>query len=111
MVVSDERLAYLLEHVEIQWLFMGPDEIESVLRELRERRAAEREQAAPTEPRLAKWERQMKEMGGSLRYNAESGQWEMWWEQDGGEGLDTVDFGKTPKEAVNAAYKSWKESR
>ena len=109
--VSDERLAELLADEGSAWYGIRVDEIAPLLRELQSRRAAEREQAAPTEPRLAKWERQMKEMGGSLRYNAESGQWEMWWELDGGEGLDTVDFGKTPKEAVNAAYKSWKESR
>ena len=111
MVVSDERLAYLLEHVEIQWLFMGPDEIESVLRELRERRAAEREQAAPTEPRLAKWERRLMRMGGSLRYNDATGEWEVWREPQRGDLLDAVDFGATPKDAVKAAFKSRKESR
>jgi hypothetical protein len=76
--VTDERISYVLGSPENRWAFVGPDEMESLLRELQSRRAAEREQAAPAEPRLAKWERQLREMGGSLRYNAESAEWEVW---------------------------------
>ena len=75
------------------------------------RRAAEREQAAPAEPRLAKWERQLREMGGSLRYNAESAEWEVWLCSLRGDVVDRVDFGKTPKAAVKAAWRAWKEAR
>ena len=74
-------------------------------------RAAEREQAAPTEPRLAKWERRLMRMGGSLRYNDATGEWEVWREPQRGDLLDAVDFGATPKDAVKAAFKSRKESR
>lgn len=69
------------------------------------------EEAAPTEPRLAKWERRLKRMGGSLRYNAESGQWEVWREPTRGDVMDTVDYGKTLQEAVKAAWQGWKEER
>ena len=157
--VSDKRLAYLLGHVEIRWPFMGPDEIESVLRELQERRAAEREQAeepsgwagrlleawqkererikthsenldgcddravrliddfcddlrsaereqaAPPKPRLAKWERQLREMGGTVEYNRDTGQYEAT-----GEGVKWY-CADTAKAAVKAAWKAWREAR
>jgi len=62
--VTDERISYVLDSVENRWAFVGPDEMESLLRELQSRRAAdtmrpewhhadepaERGQAAPKEP-------------------------------------------------------------
>lgn len=59
----------------------------------------------------AKWERRLAKMGGSLRYNAKDDQWEVWWWPPRGDVMDTVDFGKTPKAAVEAAWRAWKEER
>lgn len=78
--------------------------------ELQSLRAAEREQPAPTEPQ-PKWERRLRKIDGSLRYNAKDDQWEVWWCPPRGDVMDTVDFGKTPKAAVEAAWKAWKEER
>jgi hypothetical protein len=74
-------------------------------------RAAEREQAAPEPRKPAKWQRRLRKIDGSLRYNAKDDQWEVWWEPQRGDVMDTVDFGKTPKAAVEAAWKAWKEER
>ena len=79
------------------------------LRELQERRAAEREQAA-TEPRLAKWERRLDRMSGGLHFNYSGGEgWYASWMIDGG--VVKYAYGDTPKAAVKAAWKAWREAR
>jgi hypothetical protein len=79
------------------------------LRELQERRAAEREQAA-TEPRLAKWERRLDRMSGGLHFNYSGGEgWYASWMIDGG--VVKYAYGDTPKAAVKAARRAWREAR
>ena len=63
------------------------------------------EEAAPTEPRLAKWERQLREMGGTVEYNRDTGQYEA-----AGEGVKWY-CADTAKAAVKAAWKAWREAR
>ena len=103
--VSDERLAELLADEGSAWYGIRVDEIAPLLRELQSRRAAEREQAAPTEPRLAKWERQLREMGGTVEYNRDTGQYEAT-----GEGVKWY-CADTAKAAVKAAHRAWREAR
>ncbi len=108
--VSDERLAELIgaakrSNYVLYVLCDGTSDALDALVELRDRRAAEREQAAPTEPRLAKWERQLREMGGTVEYNRDTGLYEAT-----GEGVKW-DCADTAKAAIAAAWRAWKEAR
>jgi hypothetical protein len=61
----------------------------------------------------AKWERQMQRMGegASLTWVDAEDKWQVWIESDDEAGRAIQAWGDTPKAAVKAAYKSWKESR
>ena len=122
--VSDERLDVLVQqraHDE-EW-YLTELQTFYLLRELQERRAAdtmrpewhhadepaEREQAAP-EPRLAKWERRLDRMSGGLHFNYSGGEgWYASWMIDGG--VVKYAYGDTPKAAVKAARRAWREAR
>jgi hypothetical protein len=109
--VSDERISYVLDSLENRWVFVGPDEMESLLRELQSRRAAEREQAAPkAEPKLPKWERRIKEAQIILWPPRVTGQnqTDKWIAHIWAMGEWSAD---TPKAAVKAAWRAWKEAR
>ena len=68
------------------------------------------EEAAPTEPRLAKWERRLDRMSGGLHFNYSGGEgWYASWMIDGG--VVKYAYGDTPKAAVKAARRAWREAR
>ena len=68
------------------------------------------EEAAPTEPRLAKWERRLDRMSGGLHFNYSGGEgWYASWMIDGG--VVKYAYGDTPKAAVKAAWKAWREAQ
>jgi len=62
------------------------------------------EEAAPTEPRLAKWERRLGEMRGTVEYDLAAGY------EATGEGVKWY-CADTAKAAVKAAWKAWREAR
>jgi hypothetical protein len=69
------------------------------------RMAAEREQTAPEPRKPAKWERQLREMGGVVEYNRDTGQYEAT-----GEGVKWY-CADTAKAAIAAAWRAWKEEQ
>ena len=63
------------------------------------------QEAAPEPRKPAKWERQLREMGGVVEYNRDTGQYEA-----AGEGVKWY-CADTAKAAIAAAWKAWKEAR
>lgn len=83
-----------------------------LLEELQSRRAAEREQAAPKEPKLPRWARRMKEMGclAWLTFDdvSDPPQWKVIWQE---KRKGKIFCAATAKAAVKAAWRAWKEAR
>jgi hypothetical protein len=72
--------------------------------------APKAEQAAPEPRKPAKWERRLDRMSGGLHFNYSGGEgWYASWMIDGG--VVKYAYGDTPKAAVEAAWKAWKEER
>jgi hypothetical protein len=121
--VSDEELCrvgevFALDSVTNSIIYGVPmRHLSLIVDEVIERRAAEREQAAPEPRKLAKWERRLDRMGHiHLAHNPDPP------ESEGAETwfclvtLPGDDFGKsyageTAKAAIAAAWKAWKEAR
>jgi hypothetical protein len=73
-------------------------------------REAYSEQAAPEPRKPTKWERRLDRMSGGLHFNYSGGEgWYASWMIDGG--VVKYAYGDTPKAAVEAAWKAWKEER
>lgn len=75
--------------------------------------APKAEQAAPEPRKPAKWERQMQRMGegASLVWVDDEDKWQVWVESNDEAGRAIQAWGDTPKAAVEAAWKAWKEER